>query len=76
MKKRMTRSRDDRMIAGVCGGLADYFGADPTIVRLAFVALTVLGIDTTVLVYLAAWIIVPLDDGWRPNHDVQQPPSW
>ena len=41
--KRLYRSRDDRMIAGVCGGLAEYFSIDPTIVRLVLLFLTLWG---------------------------------
>ncbi|MGM0589677.1 MAG: PspC domain-containing protein [Bacteroidota bacterium] len=37
MKSRLTRSRSEKMIAGVCGGIAEYFGWDPTLVRIAFV---------------------------------------
>lgn len=56
--KRITRSRSDRMIAGVAGGLAAYFGIDPMIVRLAFVVLTALN-GLGALLYLALWFIVP-----------------
>jgi phage shock protein C len=43
--KRLYRSRTDRMIAGVCGGLAKHFGIDPTLVRLAFVILALAGMS-------------------------------
>lgn len=56
--KRITRSRTDRMIAGVAGGLAAYFGIDPLFVRLAFVVLTALN-GLGALLYLALWFIVP-----------------
>jgi phage shock protein PspC (stress-responsive transcriptional regulator) len=46
------------MLAGVAGGLADWFGIDPTLVRLAFVALAVLG-GLALPLYLAAWLLVP-----------------
>ncbi|MEZ4727847.1 MAG: PspC domain-containing protein [Caldilineaceae bacterium] len=42
--KRLYRSRNDRMVAGVCGGLAHYFGIDPTLVRLAFAVLLLIGL--------------------------------
>lgn len=74
MTKHLKRSSDDRMIAGVCGGLADYIGADPAIVRLAVVALTFLGVGTTIVVYLVAWIIVPMDDDLLTNRDEPRPP--
>ncbi len=46
------------MIAGVCGGLADYFGIDPTIVRIIFVVLALAG-GPGILIYLALWVILP-----------------
>lgn len=58
--KRLYRSRRDRMIAGVCGGLADYFEMDPTWVRLAFLVFLLLG-GSALLVYLIMWLIVPLE---------------
>jgi phage shock protein PspC (stress-responsive transcriptional regulator) len=57
--RRLLRSRDDRMIAGVCGGAARYFGIDPALVRIALVVLTILGVGTGALVYLACWLLVP-----------------
>jgi phage shock protein PspC (stress-responsive transcriptional regulator) len=57
-KKRLYRKRDGRIVAGVCAGLADYFGVDPTLVRLAFVLLTVFG-AFGILIYLGAWLVVP-----------------
>jgi phage shock protein C len=59
--RRLTRSRTDRMIAGVCGGFAAYSGIDANIVRLVMVLLAVLG-ATGVVLYLVAWAIVPLED--------------
>jgi phage shock protein C len=55
--KRLQRS-EDRKVAGVCGGVAEYFGVDPTIVRLLFVAGLFLGAGSLV-VYLAAWALMP-----------------
>lgn len=57
--KRLYRSRFDRMIGGVCGGLANYFDIDPTLVRLAFVALLIFGVGSPGLVYLILWIVMP-----------------
>lgn len=56
--KRLYRSRSNRMIAGVCGGIADYFEVDPTLIRLGWVVL-VLAAGTGILAYLLALIIVP-----------------
>lgn len=60
--RQFRRSRSDRMISGVCGGAAKMFGVDPTIVRLLFVALALLGGGTGVLLYLICWIVVPEED--------------
>src|SRR5262245_21036654 len=56
--RRLTRSRDDRLVAGVCGGLGKYFGIDPVIFRVASVALVFLG-GVGALLYLAAILLVP-----------------
>jgi phage shock protein C len=56
--RKLYRSRTDRKLAGVCGGLAQYFKLDATLIRVLFVLLTVLG-GSGLLVYLAMWIIVP-----------------
>ena len=58
----LRRSRTDRMLSGVCGGLAESLGADPALVRLGLVALTVLGAGSGALLYVAAWILVPEQD--------------
>ncbi|MFN7036833.1 MAG: PspC domain-containing protein [Bellilinea sp.] len=56
--KRLYRSRQERMLGGVCGGLADYLGLDPTVVRLVFLLLFFLG-GQGLLIYLIMWLIVP-----------------
>jgi phage shock protein C len=56
--KRLYRIRDGRIVAGVCAGLAAYFGVDPTLVRLAFVLLTFFG-GLGVLLYLGGWMVIP-----------------
>ena len=58
---RIHKSVKDRKIAGVCGGIAEYLNADPTIIRLAF-ALMVLGWGTGVLAYIACALILPEGD--------------
>lgn len=57
--KRLYRSRDDRMIAGVCGGLAEYFNVDPVIVRIIFFILLLPGGLPGLLPYIILWIVVP-----------------
>lgn len=47
------------MVAGVCAGLANYLGVDPTIVRLVFVVLTIFSMGTGALIYLVAWAVMP-----------------
>jgi phage shock protein C len=54
----LRRSRDDRVIAGVCGGLGRYLGVDPVLLRIAFVVLTVTG-GAGLILYLLAFIIIP-----------------
>lgn len=58
MKKRLYRSRKDKMLAGICGGLAEYFAVDPSLVRLACVLLCLYA-GTGLLVYILAAIIIP-----------------
>ena len=59
MNERLTRSQDDRMLAGVAGGLAELWDADPTIVRLAWVLLTVVTGGIALIVYIVMAIVVP-----------------
>ena len=56
--RKLYRSRDQRMIAGVCGGLADYFNIDATLVRVLFLLLAVFG-GTGLVIYIVMWVIVP-----------------
>ena len=58
--KRLYRSRTDKKIAGVCGGLAQYFGVDPVIPRIALVVLF-LGVGFGLLAYVICWIVIPLE---------------
>ena len=60
MEKRLYRSRSDRMIWGVCGGLAKYFGIDPTIVRVFFVLL-IFANGLGILAYIILAVVVPLE---------------
>ncbi|MEU4800993.1 PspC domain-containing protein [Actinosynnema sp. NPDC023587] len=57
--KKLRRSRDDRMVAGVCGGVAKMIGVDAAILRVVLVAATLFGLGAGALLYLAAWIMVP-----------------
>lgn len=68
--RRLYRSRRNRMIAGVCGGIAEYFGWDPTVVRVATVV-SILLPGPQFLAYIIAWLLIPDEpvttgqpDGW------------
>lgn len=58
-QRKLRRSANDRMIAGVAGGIAETYDIDPTLVRVLFVAGTVLGLFTGLFIYLICWIIIP-----------------
>ncbi len=58
--KRLYRSRTDKKIAGVCGGLAKYFGVDPVIPRVILLVL-VLGAGVGLLAYVICWIVIPVE---------------
>ncbi len=55
--RRLYRSRKEKVIAGVCGGLAEYFGIDPVLVRLLMVLLFIYGVG--LILYILAWIMIP-----------------
>lgn len=57
-RKKLYRSIDERIVGGVCGGIAEYFRIDPVLVRIIFILL-VFGAGTGLLAYIIAWIIVP-----------------
>jgi len=58
--KKLYRSKEDKKLAGICGGLGEYFNADPTLLRLIFVLLLfVSGFLPMIITYLIGWIIIP-----------------
>jgi phage shock protein C len=60
---RLRRSRSNKMLAGVCGGIAEWMDWDPTLVRLAYVLVSILSAAFPgVLVYLVLWLVTPLAD--------------
>src|SRR3989304_3881499 len=67
MEKRLYRSRDDRMIWGVCGGIANYFGIDPTIIRVIAILLLFAG-GSGILAYIILTVVIPLE-----NSPVREP---
>ncbi|WP_293782340.1 PspC domain-containing protein [uncultured Aeromicrobium sp.] len=58
-KKKLQRSRRDKWLGGVCGGIAAYTGWDVNLIRLGVVLLTLVSTGTAILAYLAAWILLP-----------------
>ena len=58
MQKKLYRSKKDKMIAGICGGIAEYFDVDSTLIRLLAVIFILLG-GAGFVVYIIAWIIIP-----------------
>ncbi len=58
--KKLMRSRKDKMIAGVCGGIAEYFNQDPTLVRIIYVLVSIFSIAFPgILVYIILWLVIP-----------------
>jgi len=57
--KRLVRSREDRWLAGVCGGIGEYAGIDPNVVRLLAVIGGVFSAGTLLVAYLIAWVVMP-----------------
>jgi len=62
--RRLYRSGNDKILGGVCGGLGEYFGIDPTLIRLAWIIFSLV-YGSGVLAYIIAWIIIPRN----PNHN-------
>jgi phage shock protein PspC (stress-responsive transcriptional regulator) len=58
--KKLYRSRTNRMIAGICGGIGEYFSVDATLVRIGFVIVSLLP-GPSIIFYLLAWMIIPLE---------------
>jgi len=59
--KRLTRSRTDSMLGGVCGGLAAYTGLDANLIRVLVVLGTLFGFGSLAVLYVVAWVLVPLE---------------
>ncbi|MBB5807295.1 phage shock protein PspC (stress-responsive transcriptional regulator) [Saccharothrix ecbatanensis] len=60
--KKLRRSRNDKMVAGVCGGVAKLIGVDAALLRILLVAATLFGFGAGAIFYIAAWIIMPEED--------------
>src|SRR5437868_4790895 len=70
MQDRLFRSRTDRVIGGICGGLAKYFELDPVIVRLVAVLLAMSGIG--IPLYIVLWLVIPTETAAYPGY---RPPA-
>ncbi|OPY35555.1 MAG: DNA-binding transcriptional activator PspC [Methanoregula sp. PtaU1.Bin051] len=69
---RLYRSTRDRMLGGVCAGIGEHLGVDPSLIRLIWVAITLLSVGIGIIVYIMAWIIIPEQPG---NSGKIPPPS-
>ncbi len=68
IERRFYRNNNDKVVAGVCSGLADFFAIDPVFVRIIFVVAVIGGLGIGVLVYLLLWILVPLKSATENRH--------
>ncbi len=66
--KRLYRSRHNKIIAGICGGIAEYFDIDPVIVRLLMVLLFIYGVG--LIIYILGWIMIPQEPSEIPQEEV------
>lgn len=57
--KNLYRSKRNRFVAGVCGGIGEYLEIDPTVIRVIWALFTIFSMGVGILAYLAAWIIIP-----------------
>lgn len=67
-EKRLSRSSRDKVIAGVCGGLGEYFELDPVLFRLLFVIVTLIG-GSGILVYIILWLVIPEDTDTKGSRE-------
>jgi Putative stress-responsive transcriptional regulator len=56
---KLYRSKTNKIIAGVCGGIGEYFKIDPTLVRLLWLLISVMSAGSGVVAYIVAWIVIP-----------------
>lgn len=60
--KRLFRSKNNRMLGGVCAGLGEHLDIDPTVIRLILAVVTLLSFGTGIIIYILAWIIIPEEE--------------
>lgn len=76
MQKTLHRSQTNRIIAGVCGGIAEHLAVDPVLVRLIFILLTfATGLGPGILIYIIAWAIIPESPLITPSAPAAPPPA-
>lgn len=73
--KKLTRSRSNKVLFGVCGGLAEYFNIDATIIRIVWFVLALPSLGSLGLLYLICGLIIPEDDGYVYQDGEQHPSS-
>jgi phage shock protein PspC (stress-responsive transcriptional regulator) len=75
--KPLRRSRDDRVVAGICAGVGRYLGIDPVAARVLFVVLAIFSGGTALIAYVIAWIVMPEDpaDPWAAQSQPAYPPA-
>jgi phage shock protein PspC (stress-responsive transcriptional regulator) len=74
--RKLTRSRDNKWLAGVCGGFAEYTGIDATLIRVILIVATVLGAGSLIVIYLVCWLLMPAGPAWAPaTHPAPARPS-
>lgn len=69
-EKRLTRSKTNRLLAGVCGGIAEYYGWDPSLVRIGWIVLSFIPAFPGIILYILALIIIPEGEGAPKKSDV------
>lgn len=67
--KRLYRSKKERILGGVCGGLGEHIDVDPTAIRLLWGVMTIISVGAGLLFYIFAWIIIPEEDTSAPSSD-------
>jgi phage shock protein C len=72
---RLYRSRRDRKIAGICGGLAEYFGIDATLMRVIWVVLAFLSVGIAILLYLVLILVIPEESEIEQHHTQRDVPG-
>lgn len=71
--KRLYRSKNERILGGVCGGLGDHLNVDPTVIRLIWAVISLLSLGTGLLIYIIAWILIPEEGTADPSLTAKEP---